>query len=103
MILALSLLLLTQAPQKQQQQDQTYHPGMAPPDGKMTDDQRCQMECSKKMRECIAPAAPRGAGDDTDQKRNEFMAKTKECMAKNQGCFSECATKKDKKGKKKEP
>jgi hypothetical protein len=119
MMLALALLLLAQkeeslgdvppgpppkqAPQKQTPEQAKFHPGMAPPtsaDMKTTDEQKCQMECSRKMQECMAPAAPKNPEDNNEQKRHEFMVSMQSCMQKSQPCIQACAKKNAKKDKK---
>jgi hypothetical protein len=119
MMLALALLLLSQkgetledmppgtppppkqAPQKQTPEQARFHPGMAPPgDMKQTDEQKCQMECSRKMQECMAPAAPKNPDDNSEQKRHDFMTSMQACMQKSQPCIAACAKKNVKKEKK---
>jgi hypothetical protein len=115
MMLALALLLLTQQKneglgetppgnppkqsQKQTAEQAKFHPGMAPPtsgDMKTSDEQKCQIECSRKMQECMAPAAPKNPDDNSEEKRHDFMMSMQACMKKSQPCIQACS----KKGKK---
>jgi len=69
----------------------------------MTEEQKCQMECSREMRNCVMPLAPRdNAAANDEKKRAEFMAATKKCMSKSQPCLQACQdkAKKEKKDKK---
>jgi hypothetical protein len=118
MILALALLMLSQkgdslgdtppgsAPkqsQKQTAEQAKFHPGMAPPtaaDMKSSDEQKCQIECSRKMQECMAPAAPKNPDDNSEQKRHDFMMSMQACMQKSQPCIQACSKKSGKKEKK---
>lgn len=70
----------------------------------MSEEQKCQFACAREVRTCQMPAAGKTAADaNNEEKRKQFMATTKDCMKKSQGCFDACAKKgKKDKGNKKE-
>ena len=79
------------------------HPATsAPPPGgtpkPMTDEQRCQQDCGKKVLECQLPCAPRTPEEaDKPEKRKEFLACSQDCAKKQKPCMDACATKTKKK------
>jgi hypothetical protein len=111
MILVLtSLMMLSQAHQHGAD-PKMPKPGQAPAgqgmagmnqSNQLTEEQKCQFECAREVRTCQMPAAGRTASDANDEeKRKNFMAVSKECMKKSQGCFNACQQKgKKDKGKK---
>ena len=89
MLTVLAVLFLSQAPL-----------GGDPTGGQMpriTDEQRCQMECGRKMLECQEPCAPKSSNDANDPAfRKQFATCARQCATKNKPCIDACADKKPK-------
>ncbi len=114
MILVLTAMMTLSQAHQHGANPKMPRPGQAPPgqgtsgmnqSSELTEEQKCQFECAREVRNCQMPAAGRVPSDASDEdKRKAFMAVSKECMKKSQGCFSACQQKgKKDKGKKDAP
>ena len=63
----------------------------------MTDEQKCQFECGRKMMECKRPCAPKSQDDfNNPKKKDSFLACSKECNKEAQPCLDACKKEKKK-------